>query len=406
MSEPHSLAAASEGNAPPRHAEEVLEPDGGGGPGGAIPVPVWASGLSADRVGPIQWRSVAALRPYAPRFIEIPSFRGAPSWEMLRQLLKESGVRDPLLILPDGRVVDGVHRLELARALSLTEVPVRIVDVPEQCSDSDRMQIETMMAALDVGRRRIDAPHLRRLILDLTQAEVQLSLVNTRAANLRRGRVAGSGPTVPTQRERGRAAGMSERAVRRLDRIAREAPPDVVDAVRAGTLSVKAADRRLELPRASQVPTGPVRARETPAGGDGGPGSMDPVAADRSRAMGTAFRCVETHADPEPITPNGDAGSERRVTTLMESSSIAEEPGADRTDAPAVSPSPMPPTVEAFMAVCRALHEATLDFVRETAHWTGERREQRNFTIWQGIRQLEEHLDWMESAGEARPGEI
>jgi hypothetical protein len=115
---------------------------------------------------------------------------------------------------------------------------------------------------------------------------------------------------------------------------------------------------------------------------------------------------VEPHADPGPITPDGDAGSERRVTTLTESSSIGEEPGADRTDAPAVSPSPMPAAVEAFIAVCRALHEATLDFVRETAHWTGERCEQRNLTIWQGIRQLEEHLDWMESAGEARPGEI
>jgi hypothetical protein len=231
-------------------------------------------------------------------------------------------------------------------------------------------------------------------------------VVNTRAANLRRGRVAGSGPTVPTQRERGQAVGMSERAVRRLDRIAREAPPDVVDAVRAGTLSVKAADRRLELPRASQVPTGPVRARETCTGGEGGPGTMDRVAAGRSRVIGGAVRRVEPHADPGPITPDGDAGAERRVTTRTESSSIGEQPGADRTDAPAVSPSPMPPAVEAFMAVCRALHEATLDFVRETAHWTGERREQRNFTIWQGIRQLEEHLDWMESAGEARPEEI
>jgi hypothetical protein len=40
---------------------------------------------------------------------------------MLRQLLKESGVRDPPLILPDGCVVDGVHRLELARMLGLAE---------------------------------------------------------------------------------------------------------------------------------------------------------------------------------------------------------------------------------------------------------------------------------------------
>ena len=57
------------------------------------------------------------------------------------------------------------------------------------------------------------------------------------------------------------------------------------------------------------------------------------------------------------------------------------------------------------MAACRRLQEVTRDFVQETAHWVGERREQRTLTIWQGIRQLEEHLDWMEAAGETRPGE-
>jgi hypothetical protein len=153
---------------------------------------------------------------------------------------------------------------------------------------------------------------------------------------------------------------MSERAVRRLDRIAREAPPDVLDAVRAGTLSVKAADRRLGRPGAGHVPTGPVRAREAQPASDGGPGTTTPVAPDGPREIG----------------------------------------------APASAPSPIPPAVEAFMAVCRALHEATGDFIRETAHWTGERREQRSLTIWQGIRQLEEHLDWMERAGDTRPGEI
>ena len=56
------------------------------------------------------------------------------------------------------------------------------------------------------------------------------------------------------------------------------------------------------------------------------------------------------------------------------------------------------------MAACRSLQEVTRDFVQETAHWIGERREQRTLTIWQGIRQLEEHLDWMEAAGETRPG--
>ncbi len=265
MNEPLPLGAASVDDESCGHTDGVPDINGVGEPGEVIPIPIWASGLSADRIGPIQWRPVAALTPYAPRFIEIPSFRGAPSWEMLRQLLKESGVRDPLLVLPDGRVVDGVHRLELARMLGLAEVPVRIVDVAEPCPDSDRMQLETTRAALDAGRRRIDPSHLRRLVLDLTQAEVQLRAVNRRAANLRRGRVAGAGPSVPTQRERGQAVGMSARAVRRLDRIVRDAPADLLDAVRTGTLSAKVADRRLARVRSRSRPDRP-RARSGNAG--------------------------------------------------------------------------------------------------------------------------------------------
>ena len=311
MNELLPLGAASVDDESRGHPDGVPDVNGVGEPGEVIPIPIWASGLSAERIGPIQWRPVAALKPYAPRFIEIPSFRGAPSWEMLRQLLKESGVRDPLLILPDGRVVDGVHRLELARMLGLAEVPVRIVDVPEPCPDSDRMQLETTRAALDAGRRRIDPPHLRRLVLDLTQAEVQLRAVNRSAANLRRGRVAGAGPSVPTQRERGQAVGMSARAVRRLDRIVREAPADLLNAVRTGTLSAKVADRRLAPSGAAHVPTGPVRARDTRAGGDGEPGKDEPVAADPPQGIGAPIR----HAAGQPgVDDSGRRGRAREAS--------------------------------------------------------------------------------------------
>ena len=145
-----SSASAAEGAEPPA-ADVTLEP------GDLLPEPVWSSGLPASLIGPVEWRPLAGLKPYAARFIEIPSFRGTPSWEMLRQLLKESGVRDPVLILPDGRVVDGVHRLELARLLGLPEVPVRVLALPEPSSDHERLQLETTRAALDAGRRRIGA---------------------------------------------------------------------------------------------------------------------------------------------------------------------------------------------------------------------------------------------------------
>jgi ParB-like chromosome segregation protein Spo0J len=323
---------------------------------------------------------------------------------MLRQLLRESGVRDPLLILPDGRVIDGVHRLELARALGLAEVPTRVVRLPERLSEAERLQLETTRATLNAGRRRLDPPELRRLLLHLTQAEAQLDVVNDRTANLRRGRLPGPGPAVPTQRERAQAVGLSERTVRQLDLIVREAPPDAVAAVRDGTLSAKAAERRLGHAAESQLPTGTVRARETPAdrpasdagvGGDVSPAGTQEIDAtprrpgtpgDHEPPAAAAASLSETEDTPVPVTSATTPGS-----------SAATGPG----DASGSAGSRLPPAVEAFMAVCRALEAATRQFRQDTAHWTGERCRQRELTIWQGIQQLEEQLEWMESTHDA-----
>jgi hypothetical protein len=119
--------------------------------------------------------------------------------------------------------------------------------------------------------------------------------VNQRAANLRRGATPGSGPVVPTQRERGRAVGVSERPVRHLDRVVKEAHPDLVDAVPAGTMSLKRADRCLAVRRASQIPTGTVRAREPD----------EPKAASNASADTSAMD-VSPIADPPGTRESGD----------------------------------------------------------------------------------------------------
>jgi hypothetical protein len=117
------------------------------------------------------------------------------------------------------------------------------------------------------------------------------------------------------------------------------------------------------------------------------------------------LRSVTPQASPGSTTPVGDAEPERRVTPWAGHPVVGEQPGESAPDAAVASTPASSPAVEVFMAVCRRLQEVTRDFVQETTDWTGERREQRNLTIWQGIRQLEEHLDWMEAAGETRAGE-
>jgi ParB-like nuclease domain len=152
------------------------------------PCSVWALGLPADAVGPVEWWPPKRLKPCAPRHVTLPTFRGSPSWAILQQLVKESGVREPLLVLADGQVVDGVHRLELAKILGLPEVPVRVLTVPKPFRDEDRIQLETTLAVLAVGRRHIAPSRVQGLLLGLTQAELGAGVLNRGVGNLRRGR--------------------------------------------------------------------------------------------------------------------------------------------------------------------------------------------------------------------------
>ncbi|MGH7358548.1 MAG: ParB/RepB/Spo0J family partition protein, partial [Candidatus Rokuibacteriota bacterium] len=234
-----------------------------------LPCSEWALGLSADAVGPVEWWPPKGLKPYAARHVTLPPFRGSPSWAILQHLVKESGVREPLLVLPDGQVVDGGHRLELAKALGLPEVPVRVLTVPTPLRDEDRIQLETVLAVLAVGRRHIAPARVQGLLLGLTQAELAAGVLNRGAANLRRGRAPAPGPQGPTQRALAASTGVSDRTVRRLVRVGRDGSEDLRRAVASGDLSVKQADRRLATAKTDRPPGGPLILRALPKVGIG-----------------------------------------------------------------------------------------------------------------------------------------
>jgi ParB-like chromosome segregation protein Spo0J len=332
-------------------------------------------GLAADSVGPLEWWPPKRLRPYAPRHVRVPAFRGTPSWAILQHLVKESGVREPLLVLPGGQVVDGMHRLELARTLGLPEVPVRVLTVPERLRDEDRIEIETLLAVLAAGRRHIAPSGVQGLLLGLTQAELAAGMLNRGVANLRRGRAAAPGPQGPTQRALAESTGVSDRTVRRLVRVGRDGSDDLRQAVASGDISVKEADRRLAAAKTDRPPGGPLTLRELPKPTIG-------------------------QDDPEPaLEGSGRPAGEARDPDL------SAGPTADRAaSGPAASPGspPHPAGVHAFLTRCQELDAATEQFRRETARWTGERRRQRHLTIWQTVQHLTEQLDWMQAAEATR----
>jgi hypothetical protein len=342
-----------------------------------LPCSVWSLGLPADAVGPVEWWPPKRLKPYVPRHVALPPFHGSASWAILQHLVRESGVREALLILPDGQVVDGVHRLELAKALGLPEVPVRLLAVSKPLRGSDRIQLETTLAVLAAGRRHIPPSRVQGLLLGLTQAELAAGVLNQGIANLRRGRAPAPGVQGPTQRALAASTGVSPRTVRRLVRVGREGPEDLRRAVASGEVSVKEADRRLGAARTGTPPSGPLilRARRPEAGRN------DPDPPEKERR-----------------TSRTAASDASRPLAIVASASL---PAATASSAgpPTVPASvDLSAAVQTFVALCHELDAATERFRQQTAHWTGAQRDRRRLTIRQTTEHLSEQLEWMQGA--------
>jgi hypothetical protein len=343
---------------------------------------VWALGLGTDAVGPVEWWPPKRLTPYAPQYVKVPPFRGTQSWTILQHLVKESGVREPLLVLPDGQVVDGTHRLELAKALALPEVPVRVLTAPMPLGDEDQIQLETVLAVLAVARRHIAPARVPGLLLGLTEAEQAAGVFNRGVTNLRRGRALGPGPQGPTQRALAASTGVSDRTVRRLARVGREGSEDLRRAVGSGEISVKEADRRLA-GKTGRPPGGPLALRAVPKGAIGRNDPEPPR---------------EASGDPAGQETTGDS----RPPAIARTGSlpVVNGSGAESPMVPAVPP--LPAAVQAFLSLCHELDAVTAGFRRQTARWTGERRAQRRRTIWQMSQHLSEQFDWMQAAEGSR----
>ena len=95
---PIQTADAPTDEAPNDDAAGTPTPDEhGGGSRESVSPTVWAMGIAADAVGPVEWWPPTRLKPYTPRHVRVPVFRGTPSWAILQHLVRESGIREPVL---------------------------------------------------------------------------------------------------------------------------------------------------------------------------------------------------------------------------------------------------------------------------------------------------------------------
>lgn len=217
-------------------------------------------GLTARELGPIETRHTGELHRYKCRWAWPPSFRGTVPWQRLRWDVQHHGIREPLVVLADGQVIDGAHRWDLAKEFNLSPVPVRVAALPLPLSEADQLRVEGFAVASAVARRHLDPVTANSLLLDLFQgrAEIQArreaSLENLKRGS-KPGRAPGSGHQgTPTVVEVAKTAGVSPRHAERLARIASHGSPELQARVRTGEVSARKADFTLrESPAAAKA---------------------------------------------------------------------------------------------------------------------------------------------------------
>lgn len=203
------------------------------------PLPAGVVKVRPAIFGPVQRFSVGDLSHYRETFVWPPSFRGDDWWHGFVADIAASGVREPLIVLPDLRVIDGGHRLDAARDANLVEIPGRIAKVPLPLSAEQAFEIESWAVLAAFGRRQLTPKQCRDLIIDLEAAAEELGFSRGSGAEAWRGTIGLSTKRVAA------ALGVSGRWATKILVIGRRGSKELREAVKAGRLGVKDAYNQL-----------------------------------------------------------------------------------------------------------------------------------------------------------------
>jgi hypothetical protein len=192
--------------------------------------------LLASAIDPqIEEWPIERLCHYQARWVWPPSFTDSREWQPFVDDVRAVGIHEPLIVLPDGQVVDGGHRLDAARAIALKTAPVRVLSLPLPLSDADRFALENWAVMGALARRRLDRHETQGLIIDLEHAMADLQASGVTIPLYRRDRIARLAELL----------GMSATHTKRVLAIAHRGSQELRSRVKAGTLAVDTAYRIL-----------------------------------------------------------------------------------------------------------------------------------------------------------------
>ena len=270
-------------------------------------------GSTAWRLGPIiSDYPLKDLGLYTPRWVWPPSFKHTEQYLRLLQSIGESGIFHALLVLPDGKVVDGQHRYFCAQELGLESVPVRIIDVALPLGDADQLAIEDWAVYDVITRRHLTKVQATEMLYDLLRGRTEVQARLKRLANLKRGNEKSDiqpDQSYLTVKELAARAGWSERSVKMAVTVVRHAPPEIQAQLRNGRLTLGGAVRAMKAARAEGNDAGEATATpaETP-----GATLVEAARARTSAAPNGAGRAVTDTVKPAVPRPASAPSAEER----------------------------------------------------------------------------------------------
>lgn len=194
---------------------------------------------------------VERLSHYQARWVWPPTFKNSPEWQPFVEDIRATGIREPLIVLPDGQVVDGGHRLDAVRDIALETAPVRVLPLKLPLSDSDRFALENWAVMDTLARRQLNRHETCGLIIDIEHAIAELQKSGVMLPVYRRGRIM----------KLAELLGMSAAHSKQVFAIAHRGSQELRNRVKAGTLGVDTAYRIL---------TGKIGEASTGANGEPG----------------------------------------------------------------------------------------------------------------------------------------
>jgi len=87
----------------------------------------------------------------------------SPDYKKMEKSIKQYGILSPIVIQPNGTIIDGFHRWKIANELEIAKIPVVVIDVDD---------IEAMLLHIDLNRYRsiVIAKYLSNMMVEILQS--------------------------------------------------------------------------------------------------------------------------------------------------------------------------------------------------------------------------------------------